>query len=67
MSRFAQIYEDPDYEYISPDEWEDAFPDGDYFLEESDITVSGISAPKSSTFVLHTNTEELSPFSTVNS
>jgi hypothetical protein len=66
MSRFAFTREDPEY-YIDAAEWEDAFPDGDYFLEESDITVSGISAPKSSTFVLHTNTEELSPFSTVNS
>jgi hypothetical protein len=67
MSRFAQIYEDPDYEYISPDEWDDAFPDGDYFLEETDIKLSGITVNKSTTFVLHKNNEELSPFSTVNS
>jgi hypothetical protein len=66
MSRFAFNYEDPDY-YIDPAEWDDAFPDGDYFLEETDIKLSGITVNKSSTFVLHKNNEELSPFSTVNS
>jgi hypothetical protein len=66
MSRFAQVYEDPDYEYIDPEEWDAAFPPnrGDDFLAKIQHSVT---VPKSSTFVLHKNNEDLSPFATVNS
>ena len=59
------------------DEYETLFPfDQEYnswmdsveadFKEECEFR-AGVTAPKSSTFVLHKNNEELSPFSTVNS
>jgi hypothetical protein len=66
MSRFAFTREDPEY-YIDAAEWDEAFPESDYDIDESDVAVAGIRATKSNTFVLHNNTEELSPFSTVNS
>ena len=66
MSRFAFTREDPDY-YIDAAEWDEAFPESDYFVNEADIAVAGIRTNKSSTFVLHKNSEELSPFITVNS
>ena len=66
MSRFAFTREDPEY-YIDAAEWDEAFPESDYFVNEADIAVVGIRTNKSSTFVLHKNSEELSPFITVNS
>lgn len=60
MSRFARVYEDPDYEidedfdwedYQEPNTWEDAHPGDLYFTAPS-------LAPKE---------DELSPFSTINS
>jgi len=72
MSRFAQTYEDPTYEYISADEWDNAFPQSEDFLSEAEANLmlknsAGIRVTKSTTFVLHKNNEELSPFGTVNS
>jgi len=69
MSRFAQTYEDPTYEYVSTDEWDNAFPASGYTNSELENMEkrSGIAVNKSTTFVLHKNNEELSPFSTVNS
>jgi hypothetical protein len=66
MSRFAFTREDPEY-YIDAAEWDEAFPELDYLVDEADVTVAGIRANKSTTFVLHNSTEELSPFITVNS
>ena len=66
MSRFAFTKEDPEY-YIDANEWETAFPDVVDFPTETDIKVAGIAVNKNSTFVLHKNNEDLSPFATVNS
>lgn len=66
MSRFAFTREDPEY-YIDAAEWDDAFPDAGDYPEETDIKVAGIPVNKNSTFVLHKNNEEFSPFFTVNS
>jgi hypothetical protein len=66
MSRFAFTREDPEY-YIDAAEWDEAFPEVDDYPNEYDIKLAGITVNKTSTFVLHNNTEELSPFGTVNS
>jgi len=66
MSRFAFTREDPEY-YIDAAEWDEAFPEVDDYPNESDIKVAGIPTNNTSTFVLHKNNEELSPFFTVNS
>jgi hypothetical protein len=66
MSRFAFTREDPEY-YIDAAEWDEAFPEIDDYPDENDIKLAGITVNKTSTFVLHKNNEELSPFGTVNS
>lgn len=71
MSRFAFITEDPEY-FIDPKDWDQAFPQDEEFLTESQAenmlkNSAGIRVTKSTTFVLHKNNEDLSPFLTVNS
>lgn len=71
MSRFAFITEDPDY-FIDPKEWDQAFPEYEDFLSEAQAErmlkkSAGIRVTESTTFVLHKNNDDLSPFATVNS
>jgi hypothetical protein len=66
MSRFAQTYEDPEYEFIPEDEWDQAFPALTDYPEEEQIRYLQALEDRSN-FVLHKSNEELSPFVTVNS